>query len=249
MSAESCTICGGTGWRVIERAGLSGAERCSCAQQARVEALRSAAGIPPNYEHATLANFLPPADNPTQRHLVGSALLTVRAYAREFPRVDPPGLLLTGGTGSGKTHLAIGALKAILEAGFEGVFFDYQNLLHRIYSGYDRDAGAADREAYGAALDTHVLVLDDLGSQSANDWVIDTVTSIITHRCNHRKPTIVTTNLDVGRVLNYRTEGGTEVHTRSLAEVIGARAQSRLFEMCRVVRMGGIEDYRERHAR
>lgn len=248
MSADSCTLCGGTGWRVIERGGLSGAERCSCAQPARLAALRAAAGIPPNYENATLANFRPP-DNPTQKRLVGSALLTVRAWVREFPHVDPPGLLLTGGTGCGKTHLAIGALKAILEAGFEGVFFDYQNLLHRIYSGYDRDAGAADRQAYSAALDTHVLVLDDLGSQSANDWVIDTVTSIITYRCNHRKPTIVTTNLEVGRVLNYRTEGGAEVHAKSLAEVIGARAQSRLFEMCRLVRMTGIEDYRERHAR
>jgi DNA replication protein DnaC len=34
------------------------------------------------------------------------------------------------------------------------------------------------------------------------------------------------------------------VHRKSLAEVIGQRACSRLHEMCRVIRMPGVEDYR-----
>ena len=45
------------------------------------------------------------------------------------------------------------------------------------------------------ALDTEVLLLDDLGAHRVTDWVEDTVTSIVTYRCNNRKALIATTNL------------------------------------------------------
>ena len=59
-----CPICGGTGWKIIERAGLSGAEPCACAAEARAEALQGGSGIPPNYVRASLDNFQIPQDNP-----------------------------------------------------------------------------------------------------------------------------------------------------------------------------------------
>jgi DNA replication protein DnaC len=145
----------------------------------------------------------------------------------------------------------VAALKAVIEKGHQGLFFDYQNLLDRIRSSYDKASGSADREAYRSAMDVEVLLLDDLGSHRVTEWVEDTITSIVTYRCNHRKPLIVTTNLspdDSGPVA-YTTPGGSEVHKKTLTEVIGARARSRLFEMCRVVRMPAVEDYRMKRAR
>jgi hypothetical protein len=96
-----------------------------------------------------------------------------------------------------------------------------------------------------------VPVFDDLGTHRVTEWVEDTVTSIVTYRCNHKKPLIVTTNLspdDSGPVA-YTAQGGAEVHRKTLTEVIGVRARSRLFEMCRVVRMPAVEDYRMRRVR
>lgn len=246
-----CAICGGTGWRVVERAGLSGAERCSCAEAARAETLRQSSRIPPNYERASLDNFQIPQDNPIARAGLGKVLLEVRGFVREFPAAERPGLLLVGDTGTGKTHLGVAALRAVIEKGHEGLFFDFQNLLDRIRAGYDSTSGASNREAYRAALDAEVLLLDDLGSHRVTEWMEDTVTAIITHRCNHRKPLIATTNLDIDASVPaaYTTPGGTSVHRRSLAEVIGSRAHSRLFEMCRIVKMPAVEDYRVRRAR
>lgn len=238
MSEAVCVICGGSGWRIVERAGLSGAERCACAQTDRAERLRASSNIPPNYARATLSNF----EAPIMDRMLRSALSEVMAYVREFPVDKPQGLLLVGDTGSGKTHLAVGVLKAIIDKGFEGTFFDYQNLLDRIRSGYDRSSGASDREAYQAALDAEVLLLDDLGAHRVTDWVEDTVTAIITHRCNQRKPLIATANLDV-------VPGTSEMHKKTLGESIGARAQSRLQEMCRIVRLWGVPDYRARQTR
>ncbi len=251
MSAQACPICGGTGWKVVERGGLSGAERCSCAAAARAEALRQSSRIPPNYEHTTLENFQMPQDNPLARSGLGTVLMQVRSFVREFPLGDRPGLLLVGDTGTGKTHLAVAALKAIIAKGHEGLFFDYQNLLDRIRAGYDSASGASDREAYRSALDVEVLLLDDLGSHRVTEWVEDTVTSIITYRCNNKKPLIATTNLDVDETAPaaYTTPGGTAVSRKSLGEVIGARARSRLFEMCRIVKMPAVEDYRVKRAR
>ena len=79
----------------------------------------------------------------------------------------------------------------------------------------------------------------------------DTVTSIVTHRCNHRKPLIATTNLtdpEAGGGSTQRSASapGKIDYRITLADRIGGRARSRLFEMCRVVRMPLVEDYRFR---
>jgi DNA replication protein DnaC len=249
MPETVCPLCEGSGWKAVERGGLSGVVRCECAAAARVAVLRDSAGIPPNCARASLDNFQIPQDNPLARAGLGAVLMQIRAFVREFPAAERPGLLLVGDTGTGKTHLAVAALKALIERGHEGLFFDYQNLLDRIRSSFDRAAGASDKEAYRSALDAEVLLLDDLGSHRVTEWVEDTVTSIITYRCNHRKPLIATTNLDPDVVVDYVTPGGTDVPKKGLAEVIGKRACSRLFEMCRVVRMPAVEDYRLKRAR
>ena len=253
MPDENCKICGGTGWEVVERAGLSGAKRCECSFASRNAAIKENSRIPLNYQQASLDNFIVPQDNPVARQGLGTVLMQVRSFVREYPAADRPGLLLIGEPGSGKTHLAVAALRALLEKGHEGVFFDYQNLLDRIRSGYDATSGASDRAAYRDALDAPVLLLDDLGAHRVTEWVEDTVTSIITDRCNHRKTLIATSNLpdpDVtGAMIEYTGAGGAAVHRKTLAEMIGARARSRLFEMCRVVRMPAVEDYRIKRGR
>jgi DNA replication protein DnaC len=253
MPDPNCVHCGGTGWRIVERDGLSGAARCDCVSANRGEALIENANIPANYARASLENFEVPHDNPIARDGLGIALRQARGFARDFPVVEKPGLMLIGDPGTGKTHLAIGVMKSLIAKGHECVFFDYQNLLERIRAGYDQASGTADREAYRTALDAEVLVLDDLGAHRVTDWVEDTVTSIITYRCNHQKPLIATTNIPdpeiSGKVADYTSPGGVAVYKKTLAEAVGMRARSRLFEMCKVIRMPAAEDYRVKHAR
>lgn len=247
MADENCTLCGGTGWKIVERAGLSGALPCQCAAVSRARNLNENSNIPPNYRNSTLDNFQIPEDNPVSRRALSDAKRGVLGFVREFPAEERPGLLLTGNPGAGKTHLAIAAMKKLIERGFECVFFDYQNLLERIRSGYDAASGTSDREAYRTALDAEVLVLDDLGAHRVTDWVEDTVTAIITYRCNQRKPLIATTNLaDDERITEIAMGGGIKntVRNRTLSEMIGTRARSRLSEMCRVVRIADVEDFR-----
>ena len=255
MPVEVCADCSGVGWKIIERDGQEGAVRCECQILERAANLETKATLPPLYRNASFDSFQLPQENSLARRDLSQVLHAVRSFSREFPAGRKSGLLLMVDPGTGKTHLAVAAFRAIMEKGFEGLFFDYQNLLDTIRSGYDKASGASDREAYRTVMEAEVLLLDDLGSHRANDWVEDTVTSIITYRCNNRKPLIATTNLidpeagyvsyeksaaspgSISQKIDYRT---------TLSDRIGPRARSRLFEMCHVIKMPLVEDYRIR---
>ena len=61
MAEEPCPKCGGSTWIVIERDGITGAERCECFGVRRNAEREARAGIPPNYANATLENFQLPS--------------------------------------------------------------------------------------------------------------------------------------------------------------------------------------------
>ena len=236
----ACSLCGGTGMRLARDAqGDRVASTCSCrvARQAlrRVER----ANIPKRHEHATLANYesLMTGAHESMLH----AHFKANKFVEDYPHItDGRGLLFVGMAGRGKTHLAVGVLRALMEEkGCQGLFTDYGDLLKQIQSSYNAKAETTEQQLLRPVLEAEVLVLDDLGSTKPTAWVWDTVAHVLNSRYNHKRTTIITTNF--ANRPPGAAAGGRE---DTLGDRIGERMRSRLAEMCVSVEVQG-EDFRQ----
>jgi DNA replication protein DnaC len=233
-----CAICDGVGLvRVVNEEGRWVSRGCECQQQERRERGLAAAHIPERYQNYTLDGYETRFRGADPS--LGRAHLTAQKFVEQWPAdTSGQGLLFVGSIGVGKTHLAVGVLRKLIEErGVKGIFCDYRELLKAIQNSYNGLVNTTEAEVLKPVLAAEVLVLDELGAQKPSEWVWDTVALILNSRYNSRKTTILTTNYpDLG--------AGRGVNEPTLGDRIGDRMRSRLAEMCVRVEMSG-EDFRQ----
>ncbi len=161
---------------------------------------------------------------------------------------EKTGLLFVGSVGVGKTHLAVGILKALIrDKGVPCLFCDYRELLKSIQNSFNSSVQATEMGILRPVFDAEVLVLDELGAVRSTEWVFDTVNYILNSRYNENKTTIITTNFpdkpEQAREEdnNPRSYSAADRAARreTLGDRIGERMRSRLHEMCKKVEMEG----------
>lgn len=244
-----CPLCEGTGWKTLP--GRSSAPkdrrvmRCDCQLQARNQNLLAAARIPRRYEHCELASYT--TDFPGAHPSLAFAHLSASKFSQEYDPRDGTGLLIIGKIGTGKTHLAVGITKdLILNKGISCLFCDYRELLKQIQNSYNTAVQTTELDVLRPVFEADVLVLDELGAVKPTEWVWDTVSLILNTRYNDNRTTIITTNFEDQPAAGVsgsapRAAGRAE----TLGDRIGERMRSRLYEMCRVIKMEG-EDFRQK---
>jgi len=242
-----------------ERGALGGrprlAVRCDCAQADRTTRILSRARIPRRYEHCDFENFdtdlyeSEPAAAAWNRSLE-QAKVVVESFARDYPVGTDSGLLLMGPCGAGKTHLAVAALKQLVLRGHEGLFYDYRELLKEIQASYNPDNQTTEMGVLEPVLTIELLLLDDLGASKPSAWALETVGHILNTRYNERRVTLLTTNYLDSTVAQTEAlrlpsgQGVAPVREDTLADRVGQRIRSRLYEMCRTVEIVA-PDYRK----
>jgi DNA replication protein DnaC len=122
------------------------------------------------------------------------------AAAVEFGR-DPRGwLVLYGGFGVGKTHLAAAIAHELARKRTSVLFQVVPALLNEIRATFSPSNPVQQHELFNAILRANVLILDDLGEEHDTPWVREQLYLIFNHRYNQRMPTVVTTNRDIEKI-------------------------------------------------
>ena len=152
-----------------------------------------------------------------------------RRFVAEY-RSDAKGIMLCGGFGTGKTHLAAAVVAELAQQGIAGVFVVVPDLLRSIRAGYS--SKVEDDGLFMLVRGAPLLVLDDLGAervvrsgQEGTSWVQEQLFILINYRYERMLPTIITSN--------YRID--------ELTQMLGARITSRLWEMTTGVLLGGVD--------
>jgi|ERR1051326_2471899 DNA replication protein DnaC len=245
---EICSICFGTGMEIVQG---KGARPCRCRIDNSLSRLMKAARIPPRYAHCTLESF-----NSPQHGSNLWAHQTAKAFVRDFPAVDR-GLLFVGNAGVGKTHLAVGILKEIINKYRRPcLFYECGSLFKEIQDSYSDVSKTSELRLLAPVYEAELLVLDELGTVMPTGWVFDTLYQIINTRYNNERVTIFTTNYpdeprlqpvedETTPIRSFAVKRSVEIieNLSTLEARISTRVRSRLFEMCKKVVMDGV-DYR-----
>jgi DNA replication protein DnaC len=174
-------------------------------------------------------------------------------FSQSYKKIIKPdsGLYLTGPRGTGKTHLMAAMMKEeIINAeplkthstGYDENIFHYDKpfersfplfisvpeLLLKLRGTFNHSmTETSEQEILNIYSGVNVLYLDDLGTEKATDWALQTLYLLIDRRYSEMRRTIISSNLSLDE----------------LADHLDDRISSRIAGMCEVVKMTG-EDRR-----
>ena len=214
-----CPVCSDTGW--------DGIRLCECFKNELRRAEYESCGIGRlsagcSFDTFDLSYY---KDSPEAMRNNTVALTFLKKYAGVFS-VSSGNVLLMGGPGVGKTHLAVSVAGAVVDGGHEAVFttaggmisdFEYE----RFRRGFDTETESK-TEKY---LSRELLVIDDLGTEFPSAFSASCVYNVINSRLNAGLPTFITTNLT----------------SESIKSLYDLRVYSRLFNEYTTIRLMGSD--------
>lgn len=188
-----CPICGDTG--------KADGKICKCAFDDYVKNLKIECELdkraPFSFEDCNLDSVKDEQEKQNLSKLYSS----MQKYVEKFPAVKNVNLLFTGGVGTGKTCLASAIARGVVEKGYSAKImsaYEFNALMLTVHT-----SPIAERNALmDDVLTSDLLVIDDLGTEPMLKRVtIEYLLLVIEERQAKGLATIITTNLDVERLL------------------------------------------------
>lgn len=195
---DYCPICRGVGYLTARSKVGAGFDLvpCLCTVQERAQRLQAQLLAMSNLgdlADKTFATF--DAARPGLQRAVDCA----RQYAADLVGGRPRRwLILAGGVGVGKTHLAAAIAWAALEARVPTIFCVVADLLDHLRATFAPDSAVRFDERFNQVRESALLVLDDLGVEAATPWAREKLYQLVNTRYNKRLSTVITTNQDLG---------------------------------------------------
>ena len=119
--------------------------------------------------------------------------------ARQYAASLKGWLLLQGGYGCGKTHLAAAIANFAVSMGVPTLFLTVPDLLDLLRFAFDSE-DITFEERFEQIRTATLLVLDDFGTQSATAWAQEKLFQIVNYRYINKLPLVVTTNVPLDEI-------------------------------------------------
>jgi DNA replication protein DnaC len=197
-----CSLCGDTGY-------IDG-RMCGCMKKLlQSEAYRRLNALTPlslsTFESFSLDYYSDTAENnsyKSPRQIMSDTLNYCIYYAEKFS-INSSNLIMTGGTGLGKTHISLAIANIAIQKGFGVVYCSVNNLITKLErEHFGRDDGDTNQ----MLLECDLLILDDLGTEFKNAFSCAEIYNIVNTRLMSQKPTIISTNLSTSELLDFYSE-------------------------------------------
>jgi len=198
-----CKKCGDTGF-------LETNERCTCFNQKLISVAYQMSNIEKqmekqNFDHFNLNVFssdINGKEGLSQRDNMMKILSESELYVTSFPNAQ--NLLFFGSSGLGKTYLCNAIAKSLLDKGYSVIYqtpFGIINILEK--KTFTEKDNEFIRLAYDQLFTSDLLIIDDLGTETANTFTINEFYNILNTRIINEKSTIISTNIKLSEIASF----------------------------------------------
>ena len=198
----SCKLCQDTG--------TVNGRTCSCVhkvmQQLRRQEIEQLSSLSISSFDTMKLEYYPSVADPevgeSIRTYMAEVLADLRDYAADFSPATRESLLLLGNAGLGKTHAALAIAGEVLRQNYDVIYVscpDFFGKLEALHFG--TDPGGEEETLFQTACNADLLILDDLGTEFNSSFFLTNLYSLLNNRLGAKLPTIVTTNVTDGTLL------------------------------------------------
>ncbi len=181
-----CEKCGDTGF--------VDTKMCECMKRALVLAGYESSGIGALIKNQSFDNF----SFDYYGSLSGKmrdTVARVRSFAESFNKDTYKNFLFIGGTGLGKTHLSTAVAKAVIDRGYDVLYVTSVGMIGDFEAKRFGDGMGAAGNGTERYTECDLLIIDDLGTEVANQFTLSCIYDVINARINARRCTVINTNL------------------------------------------------------
>jgi DNA replication protein DnaC len=127
----------------------------------------------------------------------GENLKRAYHFARNFAKNPQDWITFSGTYGCGKTHLAAAIANERVQQGEPALFVVVPDLLDHLRAAFGPNSLISYDKRFDEVRRSPLLVLDDLGTESATPWAEEKMYQLFNYRYNARLPTVITMAKDV----------------------------------------------------
>jgi DNA replication protein DnaC len=163
-------------------------------RQRKMRQLVDIASIPPRFTGCTFDGYQVNCEGQFR------ALSVCREFAAGWigQSVKGGSLVLTGGTGTGKTRLACTIANVIIPEHMASVAFGtVSSVVRTVRATYGKGSTVSESEAINALLVPDLLIIDEIGASTGSEHELGLLFEIINKRYENLRPMILISNLNV----------------------------------------------------